>query len=524
MSRENRLLVSRRHLLTAGAGLGAALLVPALASGAVPRLHAPRSHVHGQHGGSGGTGAQPTTGSEGLPLVEPEVRQSVAGELSTTLRVKYAYQDVGGVRLYVRTYEGMTPGPTLRARPGDVLKIRLVNELPPNREARPHDHNLPHDFNTTNLHTHGLNVSPSGIADNVLRDMEPGETYEIEVPIPADHTPGTYWYHPHRHGSADVQIASGMAGALIIDGDFDEVPEIAGAQEHVLIIQYPTFDDLGTVEHFETMWPTSAALMVTINGQLVPTIHMQPGEVQRWRIIHAGFHDVTPIGLDDHLLHEIATDGIPLPSVRPQESILLTPGQRSDVLVRAGAPGTYALRSLPYDQGFGPNRVWTLARVVVDGEPRPMSLPTALPPVSLAPIRDHELTGTRQLTFSAQLPANDDDDDFHHFGFMVDGRRFDPERVDQRIPLGAVEEWTITNLQDADHPFHIHVTDFQVTRINGQPVRELTWRDTVNVPRLGSVTLRMRFQEFTGRFVLHCHILNHEDLGMMRLVEVYDPA
>jgi FtsP/CotA-like multicopper oxidase with cupredoxin domain len=516
-------LLSRRRLLTSGIGLGAVLLVPGLAGGSRLGLPPAGSHPHRQHGGSDGMGAQPVPTSEGLPLVEPEVRRSVGGELSTTLRVKYTYQDVGGAKLYVRTYDGMIPGPTLRARPGDRLKVRLVNELPPNREPPPRDHNLPHSFNTTNLHTHGLNVSPSGIADNVLRDMEPGQSYEIEVPIPATHLSGTYWYHPHRHGSADVQIASGMAGALIIEGDFEGVPEIAQARERVLIIQYPTFDHLGTVEHFQTVWPTDAARMVTINGQLVPMIRMQPGEVQRWRIIHAGFHDLTPIGLDDHLLHEIAADGIPLPSVRAQSSILLTPGQRSDVLVQAGAPGTYALRSLPYDQGFGPNRTWTLARVVVEGEPRPMDLPHALPTVPLAPIRDDELTGTRQLTFSAQLPARDDDDDFHHFAFLVDGRRFDPERVDQRIALGAIEEWTITNLQDADHPFHIHTTEFQVTAINGRSLAEPIWRDTVNVPRLGSVTLRARFQEFTGRFVLHCHILNHEDLGMMQLLEVYDP-
>jgi FtsP/CotA-like multicopper oxidase with cupredoxin domain len=516
--------VSRRRLLATGVSLGTVLLAPGLLCGSESKLQPAGSHSHRQHGGSNGLSAHSVRAGEGLPLAEPEVRRSVGGELNTTLRVKYTYKDIGSARLYVRSYEDMIPGPILRVRPGDLLKIRLVNDLPPNRDPRLSDHNLPHHYNTTNLHTHGLNVSPSGLADNVLRDMEPGQTYQIEIPIPASHTPGTYWYHPHRHGSADVQIASGMAGALIIDGDFEDVPEIASAREQVLIIQYPTFDEFGTLENFETVWPTDAARMVTINGQLVPTIHMQPGEVQRWRIIHAGFHDLTPIGLDNHLLHEIAVDGIPLSRVGAMESILLTPGQRSDVLVRAGAPGTYALRSLPYDQGFGPNRTWTLAWVVVAGEPRPMELPTTLPGVAHAPIRDDELTGTRQLTFSAQLPARDDDDDFHHFRFMIDGRRFDPERVDQRIALGAVEEWTITNLQDADHPFHIHVTDFRVTAINGQPLAEPIWRDTVNVPRLGSVTLRARFEEFTGRFVLHCHILNHEDLGMMQLVEIYAPS
>jgi FtsP/CotA-like multicopper oxidase with cupredoxin domain len=511
-------IISRRRLLATGVGLGATLLVPSLATGAGQRRHPAGAHLHGQHGSPDGMGAA----GEGLPLLEPEVRRSINGELRTGLRAGYAYVDVGGHRLHVRTYDGMIPGPTLRARPGDVLHVRLVNDLPPNRDPHPHDHNLPHHFNTTNLHTHGLHVSPAGIADNVLRDMEPGQAYEIEVPIPASHLPGTYWYHPHRHGSANVQLASGMAGALILEGDFDDVPEIAEAREQVLIIQQLAPDRFGTVEHFETVWPMDAARLVTINGQVAPTISMRPGEVQRWRIIQAGFHDYSPLVLDDHVLHEIAADGIALPGVRPRETILLTPGQRTDVLVQAGAPGTYALRSLPYDQELGPIRPWTLARVVVAGEALPMGLPTALPAPPHASIRDDELTGTRQLTFSARQPASGDD--FRDFEFVVDGRRFDPERVDQRIRLGAVEEWTITNLHDADHPFHIHTNAFQVVRINGQPLAEPIWRDTVNVTRLGSVTLRSRFEDFTGRFVLHCHILNHEDIGMMQLIEVYVPA
>jgi FtsP/CotA-like multicopper oxidase with cupredoxin domain len=312
-----------------------------------------------------------------------------------------------------------------------------------------------------------------------------------------------------------------MAGALILEGDFDDVPEIAQARDQVMIINQVPFDALGTVESFDTVWPMQAARLTTINGQVEPIISMRPGEVQRWRFIHAGFHDLTPIGLDGHVLHEIAADGIPLPAVRTQESILVSPGQRTDVLVQAGAPGTYTLRSLPFNQGEGPNRTWTLARVVVAGEPLPMSLPTALPRPPLATIRDEEITGTRQLTFSAREPRTGGDD-FREFFYFVDGRQFDPDHVGQRVRLGAVEEWTVTNLHAADHPFHIHTNPFLVTRINDQPLAEPIWRDTVNVPGLSSVTLRSRFEDFTGRLVLHCHIFNHEDIGMMQVVEIYD--
>jgi len=351
--------------------------------------------------------------------------------------------------------------------------------------------------------------------------MEPGHTYEIEVPIPASHPPGTYWYHPHRHGSANVQIASGMAGAIILEGDFASVPQIANAEAKVLILQQLAFDALGTCESFDTVWPMHAARLFTINGQLRPIITMRPGEVQRWRVIHAGFHDSTPIGLDGHVLHEIAADGIALPGVHTQQSILVVPGQRTDVLVKAGPPGSYALRSLPFDQGEGPNRTWVLADVVVAGKPMAMELPTALPRVPLAPIRTEEITGRKRITFSTLAPASGGDDYREFRFFMVDGRVFDPNRVDHRIRLGSVEEWEIVNLDDADHPFHIHTNPFLVTKVNGVPLPEPIWRDTVNVRGHQTVTLRSRFEDFTGLLVLHCHIFNHEDIGMMQLVEVY---
>ena len=115
-----------------------------------------------------------------------------------------------------------------------MLRIRLSNELPPNPDPVPLDMALPHHFNTTNFHAHGLHVDPGALADNIFRSMEPGQSYDIEIAIPANHPSGTFWYHPHHHGSADVQMVSGMAGALIVEGDFTDVPEIAGARSGCL--------------------------------------------------------------------------------------------------------------------------------------------------------------------------------------------------------------------------------------------------------------------------------------------------
>ena len=203
----------------------------------------------------------------------------------------------------------------------------------------------------------------------------------------------------------------------------------------------------------------------------------------------------------------------------PPEAILFAPGQRVDVLVQAGEPGEYLLQALPYFQGYdaptGP-----LAHIIVEGEPLEMALPTALPPAPFADITDEELTGTREILFSRHAPEVDAAGHWREFAFLVDDQLFDMNVVGQTIDLYAVEEWTITSSDEHnDHVFHIHVNPFQLVKVNGEPVAPI-WLDTVIVPHGGSVTFRTRFLDFTGKYVLHCHMMNHEELGMMQVVEV----
>ena len=243
-----------------------------------------------------------------------------------------------------------------------------------------------------------------------MRVMEPGESYDIEIAIPSDHIPGTNWYHPHAHGSADVQIASGAVGALIIEGDFADVPEIAAAQERLLVLTEAVFDRFGMVEDFGTLFPERAARFFAVNGVREPTITMRPGEVQRWRILHAGWQDDMFLDLEGHTLNSIARDGIPLSRmglsvpIKPDQptgypnAMLMAPGQRIDVLVQAGQPGTYALRAVPYDQGYA-SPTGPIARLVIEGDPLPMSLPAKLPAPLEKLIGDEEITGTRVLRF-----------------------------------------------------------------------------------------------------------------------------
>jgi FtsP/CotA-like multicopper oxidase with cupredoxin domain len=238
--------------------------------------------------------------------------------------------------------------------------------------------------------------------------------------------------------------------------------------------------------------------------------------------------------LEGHMLNTIARDGIPLARMglnvprKPDQptdypnAMLMAPGQRLDVLVQAGEPGTYMFRAVPYDQGY-PSPTGPIARVVVAGDPLPMSFPAKLPAPLEKLIGDEEITGTRVIKFG-EIRLDGPTEFWRTFRFTVDGKTFDPNRVDQRVRLGAVEEWTIINDQPQDpddHVFHIHTNDMLLTKINGEALEEPIWLDTAILPRNGSITFRSRFLDFTGKFMLHCHMMNHEDLGMMQVVEVY---
>src|SRR3954452_19734511 len=410
--------LSRRQLLDCGLKAGALSLF----AGAANAQHAVHDHAGMSHTADmsptmGMVAETPVPAMDQL-LVEPEVRRSVNGVLSTTLRVGYAYRQIEGVRLYVRSYEGGSPGPTLRMKPGDTLRIKLINDLPPNRDFLPSDISQPHMFNNTNFHFHGSHASPAGIADNVMRSMTPGHAYDIEIKLPDDHTKGTYWYHPHHHGSADIQMSSGMVGAVVIEGDFADVPEIAAARERLLVLTQVVCDANGMVEDFETLFPETATRFLAINGQRRPMIEMRPGEVQRWRILNAAYQDDMLLDLEKHDLHAVSYDGIQLGTMQHLKQVLIAPGQRADLLVQAGPAGTYALNAAPYDQGH-PSPTGPLARLVVSGAPMDMKLPGELPRPPLQTIKDSEITNCRTMTFPATAPEADAAGHWQEFGFYI---------------------------------------------------------------------------------------------------------
>ena len=315
----------------------------------------------------------------GEPLVEPEVRASRDGVLDTTLEASVMQVPVAGGRAIMRVYEGSLPGPTLRIRPGDTLRVNLVNKLDALPEGLPAKnpfmcaplagHASTEHASTcdTNLHTHGFHVSPSDNSDNIFLRVAAGESFQYEYQIPPDHPSGVYHYHPHLHGAAHNQVFGGMVGGIIIEGELDRLPGIDGVPERMLILQTTQLTpDGGSV--IDQGAAAESTYLRLVNGQLNPTMTIQPGETQRWRVQNLTASTTFRLRLDGHQLHQIAKDGNTLNETWTRDEIVLLSGERVEVLVQGGPAGTYELRTLPFSTGFTTQVAATLATLVSAGD------------------------------------------------------------------------------------------------------------------------------------------------------------
>ncbi len=372
-------MMTRRQLVRAAAGWSAALLVPGWGwlEEAAAAENPAAAHLFGR---------------PASPYAEPVARRSAGGLLRTRLQVAYANHRIGQDKVRLRSYEGSLVGPTLRFRAGDVVEIELINQLPA-EPAVHHHRNGPHELNTTNLHVHGLHVSPAGRSDNVLIRVPPGQRQQYRFEIPKDHPAGTFYYHPHKHGSTAVQLGNGMGGALIVEGDIDQVPAIKAARERVLMLQQiPYHRRTGTVDWREVLFE-DVRTPTTINGRLKPRLELRPGEVQRWRLVHAGMRAPIDILLVDGKgnptpLHQIAVDGITTGRLEPLPEVELGPGNRADVLVQVEAPGSYYLINREVVlRNLTPHRQ-VLAEVTVAGPRLAMRLPRESELQGPGPVQD----------------------------------------------------------------------------------------------------------------------------------------
>ena len=435
------------------------------------------------------------------------------------------------------------PGPVLRMRKadaeggqGDRLSILLRNELGAGTED-----------NDTNLHFHGGHVSPQ--QDDVMLVLRPraakdvsshahgrvvsGETrYQID-PLLWTQPEGTHWYHPHKHGSVSLQVANGMAGALIVEGPFDDWLRMFYGwklREKILVIQRvePGTDLYGQDEFGPGRLPAPL-----VNGQVQPVITIAPGEVQRWRFVNATAGPVSQLDLrfpPGAIVRQIAMDGVrfaPENYDRQPLPFQLSPGNRADFLVQAPQavgdhPVAYGIFAhLAGAEAHGE----TLAtiRVKASAAPGATGFPekNVWPPMPsyLEDIQPGEIRGSVDLSFDRSGPAD----------FNIGGRKFDGSCVNVTTVLGTAMEWNVRNTTDPLHPFHIHINPFQVIRHAGKTYSPpYVWQDTIALPSgseaaPASVLLRHRTADFTGEYVLHCHFLGHEDRGMMYAVQTVCP-
>lgn len=412
------------------------------------------------------------------------------------------------------TLGGTYPSPTLRARRGDVFELLLDNRL---AEA-------------TNIHWHGLAVPAA--ADGYPTDLVPpggARQYRFQVAERA----GTYWYHPHPDRRTAEQLYRGMAGFFIVeDPDERSLGLPAGEQDVPLLLQ----DRRRTADGSFNYAPTPMDLMAGYLGDAALVNGTPEAELSvaatlyRFRLLNGSNARIFRLAFDDgRAFQVIAGDGGLLERPVPATELFLGPGERAEILVDLSLDPigrSPRLVSLPFASpgGMGPGMgMGTLAaqgaafsllnlRVQRPGPPRPPLPAQLVPSQRLDPGRAEV---RRRFVLDMRMPPVAG-------AFTINGRSFDPRRVDVRVERGAIELWEVVNASSEPHPFHVHATQFSVVSRSSGPLgpHELGLKDTVLVWPGETVRLALRFDRNPGLYVLHCHNLEHEDAGMMLNLEV----
>jgi FtsP/CotA-like multicopper oxidase with cupredoxin domain len=433
------------------------------------------------------------------PLIQPSEINSQDGILSTTLTAAPKRVHLGDFSFDGFLYNDEYIPPLLRVRLGDSLRIAFHNDLPDD---------------PSNLHFHGMSVSPQGNSDNVFIHVHPGQRFQYEVHIPRTdrQAPGLFWYHPHAHGFVEKQILGGMSGGLIVDGSDQLYPMLRGLEERFLFIK-----------HIETGTDSE---LITINGQINPVVQIRPGEMQFWRIGHIGATLFIKFRIEGMPLYVVARDGHPLTQPQKVSEFFVGPGERIEAIALGPDPGEYAMMTIPFqDQAWRkPFPAQQLATVISSGsngsrvDEAEILRQRVQGNAWIDEVRAAPIAHRRVLTYSRTPDRK---------VFMIDGRIMEEDRVDQVVHLGDTEEWTIVNTDQQYHSFHIHQTGFLVTEMNGVAQNELSLRDTFSLPPdtdsgHGVVKVVIPFTDpvIVGRFVYHCHAVDHEDKGMMGVIEV----
>ena len=470
------------------------------------------------HGGSmtAGMGALPlnTTPplSEGAPL-RPLARLANASTLPGVFEAALTAAPVEvalapGTRTTFWAYNGSVPGPLIEVTEGDRVRIAFTNALP---------------GQDSTVHWHGMPV-PAAQDGNPMDPVAPGATRRYEFTLPAE-SAASYWYHPHPHQVTHEQVFRGLAGVFLVKPRVDPLP--AGLVDLPLLISDLRLDAgwrIAPNTGMDYVFGREGDVLL-VNGDRRPLLTVAPGQSHRLRLFNATNARYLRLAFDAATMTLIGTDGGLLSTPVPnQAEVLLAPGERVEVVVNFTTDTV--LRALPYDRGSmmmgvaGMSRAAdTILTVRVQGATvQPVVLPSVLRVVPALPpaVRSQRFVlgpDGMMAGMSAMTPG----------AFTINGRSFDPNRVDALMTVGEPETWEVVNATGMDHPFHIHGTQFQVisrersSRSSPAPYPAL--KDTVNVARGETVRLLMR-QDQPGQRMYHCHILEHEDQGMMCVLAV----
>lgn len=402
-------------------------------------------------------------------------------------------------------YNASLPGPLIEVMEGDTVEINFENRLP----------------QATTVHWHGLPV-PAEQDGNPHDPVAPGDKrlYRFTLPLGSA---GTYWYHPHPHGSTPEQVYRGLAGVFIVRAKADPLKDVP---ERLLVISDLKLSADGRIAPNDANDEMNGreGQFALVNAQRQPVLPFDRGGRERWRIWNASSARYLRLVLPGSRLTLVGTDGGLLERpVKGLAELLLAPAQRAELIVDAGSnKGRVELEAAPYERGkmgMVPEEK-ALRLLSVDFSQVEGAAPKPLP-ARLARIDElGRPAAKKRVVFSEEMSMAGGK---HEMKFLVNGKQFDMKRIDLVSKINQLELWEIVNEADMDHPFHIHGTQFQVTeremdgKVTPEPYR--AWRDTVSLKSGETVRLKL-VQKFKGLRMFHCHILEHEGAGMMGQLKV----
>jgi FtsP/CotA-like multicopper oxidase with cupredoxin domain len=441
----------------------------------------------------------------GIRLAEAADRNPDPAIVEVDITAKLAEVEVApGKTVTAWTYNGGLPGPLIRTKVGDRLIVHFVNEL---------------DAPTT-IHWHGVRVpiEMDGVPGISQPEVKKGESFTYDFVVK---DASLYWYHPHVESAA--QVGYGLYGPLLVEDPNDGV---GVADTTTLVLSDIGFDAKGALEPADS--GGSAGMVfgregayVLVNGRTRPTLKARAGAPQRWRIVNAAKSRFFYLDLDGQEFTVIGQDGGLQAAPVTSGILLVTPGERKDVIVRpTGKPGSeLTLRAMLYNRGYGSVEYRSVEDIMtIAFSPEPALPPAALPTLA-RDLTPPPLAGATPVPIVLTLPPQE----AGHSEFRINGAPYWKSKP-FLAKLGETQLWTIRNDTDWDHPFHLHGYFFMVVDDQGKPLEPMVWKDTVNIPMKSTARILVSFDERPGTWMIHCHILDHAEGGLMGTVQVGDKA